>query len=113
MPPATLAAAFKDADGDAFSVEVAAQPQGGKGSVAPLPGGGLQFVPLYKATGQSVFQVTAKDSTGLTSGSVPITVDVLGGWVCGVFWFWSLGGALASLASQGALSVACLLVGCF
>jgi hypothetical protein len=81
MPLAVLAAAFTDADGDALSVEVAAQPQGGKGTVSPLAGGGLQFVPPFKATGKSVFQVIAKDSSGLTSGSVPITVDMLGALV--------------------------------
>jgi hypothetical protein len=70
--------AFKDADGDALSVEISAQPQDGKGSVAPLTGGGMQFVPPYKATGQSVFQVAATDNLGMSSGSVPIRVDMLG-----------------------------------
>ena len=86
MPPATLAGAFKDADGDALSVEVSAQPSSGKGSVTPLPGGGLQFIPPYKVTGKSVFQVNARDSSGLASGSVPITVDVLGGSMGPGWW---------------------------
>jgi hypothetical protein len=85
LTPAMLSALFKDPDGEPLSsVDVTGQPEGGKGSVTALDGssgggggGGLQFVPRYKATGESVFQVTAKDAAGASS-SLPIKVNVLG-----------------------------------
>jgi hypothetical protein len=74
-----LAALFKDPEGDApASVGVAAQPEGSRGAVTALESGGLQFLPRYKATGQSVFLVAAKDAAGASGGSIPIKVDVLG-----------------------------------
>jgi hypothetical protein len=73
LPPETLAAVVKSG-GDGQGVDVAGQPAQGKGSVSPLQGGGLQFIPKFKATGQSSFSV--KDGSG--GASVPITVDVLG-----------------------------------
>jgi hypothetical protein len=78
--PAMLAALFTDPDGEPLSsIDVTGQPEDSKGSVTPLEGsgGGLQFVPRYQATGESVFQVTAKDATGASS-SIPIKVTVLG-----------------------------------
>jgi hypothetical protein len=75
-----LKALFGDPDGEPMlSVDVTGQPASGKGSVTPLEGsnGGLQFAPQYKTTGESVFQVTAKDAAGAPS-SISIKVDVLG-----------------------------------
>jgi hypothetical protein len=74
-----LLALFKDPDGQPMSsVDVTGQPEGGKGIVTPLEGGsgGLQFSPQYEATGELVFQVTAKDAAG-ASGSIPIKMNVL------------------------------------
>jgi hypothetical protein len=87
LPQDKLTALFKDPDGgDKISaVTVATQPEAAKGFVVALPGAqgsGLQFVPAYKATGATQFEVVAKDATGAPSSSVAIKVDVLGERPC-------------------------------
>jgi hypothetical protein len=78
---AMLAGAFKDPEGDAVtSLDVAGQPEGGRGSVAAAPGGVVAFTPPFnQANIKSTFKVAAKDTGGAASEGMPVTVDVLGG----------------------------------
>ena len=91
ITPAMLAAVVQDPDGDPLaSVEVAAQPAGAAQPAAPraqtpaiasvqlLPSGALDFTPGFKALGESMFSITAKDTLGAPISSVPVRVNVIG-----------------------------------
>jgi hypothetical protein len=85
-----LAPLLRDANGDPVpGAEASAQLTAGKGTVAPLEGGGgVIFTPEFKATGDATLLVTSKGAKSVAAGggsstSVPITVSVLGEARCG------------------------------